>query len=105
MSQAFAPDGRWVPAVGARVPAVGGDAVSARALAMPLSTVLGEVRPDSVTKLPDGDFLYHFPKNFVGTLRINTVSFLVLGYWGNTSRDAVRNKEIWKGRRTPYPRS
>ena len=53
---------------------MGGDAVSARALAMPLSTVLGEVLPDSVTKLPDGDFLYHFPKNFVGTLRINTVS-------------------------------
>ena len=26
---------------------------------------------------------------------------LVLGYWGDTMRGAVRNKERWKGRRTP----
>ncbi len=83
----FKPDSRWVPA-GTPVPAVGENAVSARALAMPLSTVLDEVLPDSVTKLPDGDFLYHFPKNFVGTLRVNTVGAesganltVLLGEW------------------------
>ena len=81
------PDTRWVPAA-APVPAVGENEVSARALGMPLSTVLDEVLPDSVTKLPDGDFLYHFPKNFVGTLRINTAGAesganltVLLGEW------------------------
>ena len=84
---AFKPDGRWTPAA-APIPAVGVDSVSARALAMPLSTVLGEVQPDSVTKLEDGDFLYHFPKNFVGTLRIHTAGAdswanltVLLGEW------------------------
>lgn len=41
---------------------------------MPLSTVLNEVKPDKVTKITVTgggiDYLYHFPKNFVGTLRI-----------------------------------
>ena len=68
---AFKPDsgGGWTPAA-APISATGTNAVSARGLAMPLSTVLAEVLPDKVTALPGGDFLYHFPKNFVGTLRI-----------------------------------
>ena len=46
-----------------------GSPVSAQALAMPLSTVLEEVKPISVIKTPDGGFLYTFPKNFVGTIQ------------------------------------
>jgi hypothetical protein len=68
----FKPDPeRWLPAA-LPVPANGTRAASARALAMPLSTVLEEVVPDSVQRLPGGDFLYRFPKNFVGTLRVKT---------------------------------
>ena len=33
--------------------------------------------------------------------RSNVVSPLVLGSWGNAMRDALRNKESWKGRHTP----
>jgi hypothetical protein len=44
-----------------------------RALAMPLSTVLGEVKPSSVEALADGSFLYKFPKNFVGTIRVEAL--------------------------------
>jgi hypothetical protein len=47
--------------------------VSARALAMPISAVLEEVAPNSVQRLENGDYLYRFPKNFVGTLRVKTV--------------------------------
>ena len=65
---AFVPDASWTAI--AATPATGtGDAVSARALAMPLSTVLDLVKPSSVTPLPDGAFLYTFPKNFVGTIQ------------------------------------
>lgn len=42
-----------------------------RALQMPLSAVLEEVQPVQVEALPGGDFLYTFPKNFVGTVKIS----------------------------------
>ena len=44
--------------------------VPPRALAMPLSAVLGEVRPLKVQKVGPADWLYTFPKNFVGTVRL-----------------------------------
>ena len=64
---AFTPGASW-SATNASVPGEK-DAVSARALAMPLSTVLGEVKPSSVLKTSDGGYLYSFPKNFVGTIQ------------------------------------
>jgi hypothetical protein len=85
----FKPDPeRWLPAA-APIPANSTHAVSARALAMPVSTVLEEVAPDSVRHLENGDYLYHFPKNFVGTLRVKTVGaaeanaslIVLLGEW------------------------
>ena len=45
-----------------------GLAVSAHALAMPLSAEVGRVKPVSVLETRDGSFLYTFPKNFVGTI-------------------------------------
>jgi alpha-L-rhamnosidase len=60
----FHPDASWV------TPTALTTAVPARALAMPLSTILGEIKPTAVRKLPDGDFLYTFPKNFVGTIKL-----------------------------------
>jgi hypothetical protein len=44
-----------------------------RALQMPLSTVVEEVKPVRVEALPGGDFLYTFPKNFVGTIKLNAL--------------------------------
>ena len=40
---------------------------------MPVSTVLEEVKPVLVQALANGDFLYTFPKNFVGTVRVNAL--------------------------------
>eukprot|EP01047_Picozoa_sp_COSAG01_P071226 COSAG01_NODE_10999_length_2030_cov_1.718281_1_plen_629_part_01 len=40
------------------------------ALGMPLSVVLGEVKPIAVRQEPDGGFVYEFPRNFVGTIRL-----------------------------------
>jgi hypothetical protein len=40
------------------------------ALAMPLTTVVEEVEPESVSQLSDGSYMYKFPKNFVGTVRL-----------------------------------
>ena len=59
------------------------------ALQMPLSTVLGEVKPISVTSEPDGAFVYTFPKNFVGTIKLQALPdaeagsaiSLLLGEW------------------------
>lgn len=45
-------------------------AIVARALGTPLSTVLEEVKPTSVEQVGDGLWLYTFPKNFVGTIRV-----------------------------------
>eukprot|EP01052_Picozoa_sp_SAG31_P006992 SAG31_NODE_328_length_17643_cov_46.707649_12_plen_582_part_00 len=45
----------------------------ARALGMPVSTVVEEVRPTSVQRLPDGHFLYTFPLNFVGTIKVEAL--------------------------------
>ena len=33
-------------------------------------TVVEEVKPESVSQLSDGSYLYKFPKNFVGTVRL-----------------------------------
>ena len=41
-----------------------------RALLSPLSAVLDEVRPVRVEALPGSDFLYTFPKSFVGTVKV-----------------------------------
>jgi hypothetical protein len=41
---------------------------------MPPSTVVEEVKPVKVEALPGGDFLYTFPKNFVGTVKIKALS-------------------------------
>jgi hypothetical protein len=46
---------------------------------MPLSTVLGEVKPTSVFKTPDGGFVYAFPKNFVGTVKFAPLPSAVAG--------------------------
>lgn len=80
---AFRPSAGWASPVTSTSP------VPARALAMPLSTVLGEVKPVSVVKLPDGDYLYTFPKNFVGTVAISPMPEaadgssvnIILGEW------------------------
>jgi len=45
----------------------------ARALAMPVSTIIEEVKPTSVQALPGGDFLYTFPLNFVGTIMVGAL--------------------------------
>jgi alpha-L-rhamnosidase len=58
---AFTPGPGWT-AVGKVGPAAAG-ALSARALAMPLSTVLEKIKPISVLKTADGAWLYSFPKN------------------------------------------
>ena len=62
----FQPGGGWVNPVTSASPVL-----IARALAMPLSTVLGEIKPVSVVKLAKGDYLYTFPKNFVGTIALS----------------------------------
>ena len=49
-----------------------------RAAQMPLSVVLGEVKPTTVTPMDDGSFLYFFPKNFVGTIRCGHTSHRIL---------------------------
>eukprot|EP01052_Picozoa_sp_SAG31_P006639 SAG31_NODE_307_length_17957_cov_5.236645_11_plen_181_part_00 len=74
-STGFTPSASWqgVKAIPA------GKAVSARALAMPLSTVLEEVQPVSVIKTADGGFLYTFPKNFVGTIRVQPLPSATTG--------------------------
>ena len=45
---------------------------------MPLSVVLGEVKPTTVTPMDDGSFLYFFPKNFVGTIRCGHTLYRIL---------------------------
>eukprot|EP01047_Picozoa_sp_COSAG01_P022438 COSAG01_NODE_1331_length_10699_cov_28.574717_2_plen_342_part_00 len=65
----------------------------ARALAMPLSTIVEEIQPTSVQKLSDGDFLYTFPANFVGTIKVSALPFakdgsklnLLVGEWLDSS--------------------
>jgi alpha-L-rhamnosidase len=82
---AAAPD-EWV-AVNAT--AATNDTIAVRAIAMPPATVLAEVKPTSVTTLGDGAFLYKFPKNFVGTVRLaplpsaetNSSLTVLLGEW------------------------
>lgn len=69
----------------------------ALALAMPLSVVLGEVRPTEVSVTPDGAWLYKFPKNFVGTVRMaalpnatqGSILSLQLGEWLDVERRGV----------------
>lgn len=84
----FTPGPHWTPVTAGSTsgPEM---AVSARALAMPLSTELGRVKPVSVRKLLDGDFLYTFPKNFVGTIEFSPLPLaqngssltVLLGEW------------------------
>ena len=70
-------------------PAASSGTLPTRALAMPVSTVLQEVQPIAVTALQDGAFLYKFPRNFVGTVRIaplptaetNSSLTVLLGEW------------------------
>jgi hypothetical protein len=62
----FEPGPHWVPAHAA----ANVTAFPTRALQMPISTVLNEVKPTAVRKLPGGDYLYTFPKNFVGTVKV-----------------------------------
>ena len=63
-SHSFAAAG-WTPAVQtASLP------TPLRALLSPLSAVLDEVRPVRVEALPGSDFLYTFPKGFVGTVKV-----------------------------------
>ncbi len=69
----------------------------ALALAMPLSTVLGEIKPIEVTTTPDGAWLYTFPKNLVGTIRLaplpsalpGAVISVQLGEWLDVERQGV----------------
>ena len=63
----FMPGPGWI-AITAGSTSDPGLAVSARALAMPLSTELSRVKPISVRSTGDGGFVYAFPKNFVGTI-------------------------------------
>ena len=67
----FSPSASWSAAKAIPANSDGGkrNELSASALAMPLSTVLEEVKPISVLKTADGGFLYTFPKNFVGTIQ------------------------------------
>jgi len=59
------PAAGWTPAVQtASLP------TPLRALLSPLSAVLDEVRPVRVEALPGSDFLYTFPKSFVGTVKV-----------------------------------
>ena len=44
-----------------------------RALQMPVSAVLEEVKPVLVQALANGDHVYTFPKNFVGTIRVKAL--------------------------------
>jgi hypothetical protein len=63
---AFTPGQSWTP-----VQALEGRLLPARALQMPLSTVLREVKPISVTTEGlNGSALYKFPLNFVGTVSL-----------------------------------
>ena len=58
------------------------NALPKRALQMPLSAVLGEVKPVKVERVPSADpaatpgmfdYLYTFPKNFVGTVKVKAL--------------------------------
>ena len=62
-----APGTEWAPV---NASALAAATVAPRALGMPVSAVLGEVRPVKVEKVGDLGFLYTFPKNFVGTVRV-----------------------------------
>jgi hypothetical protein len=63
----FLPGSHWVPTK----PALANTTVlPARALQMPLSTVIKEVKPSAVRVLPSGEYLYTFPVNFVGTIKV-----------------------------------
>jgi hypothetical protein len=42
---------------------------------MPLSVVQGEVKPTSVEQTADGSWVYAFPKNFVGTVKVAPLPF------------------------------
>eukprot|EP00658_Telonema_sp_P-2_P033105 TRINITY_DN24371_c0_g1_i4.p1 TRINITY_DN24371_c0_g1~~TRINITY_DN24371_c0_g1_i4.p1 ORF type:complete len:138 (-),score=14.18 TRINITY_DN24371_c0_g1_i4:56-469(-) len=46
---------------------------------MPLSTVLGTVNPVSVQKVGDGEYLYTFPRNFVGTIQLPALTAAATG--------------------------
>jgi hypothetical protein len=80
----FKPGSEWKPASVTATPVN-----PAIALAMPLSIVLNEVKPISVSTTTDGGFLYQFPKNFVGTIRVQPLPAatagseleLLLGEW------------------------
>lgn len=75
---AFTPqEGIWGPAKASQPGR--NDPLSARALSMPLSTVLEEVKPSSVIKTADGGYLYTFPKNFVGTVQFQPLSSAASG--------------------------
>eukprot|EP01052_Picozoa_sp_SAG31_P065495 SAG31_NODE_24323_length_484_cov_0.896104_1_plen_127_part_10 len=85
-SPAFAP----VPTQWTRVNASpSATTLPTRAIAMPLSTVINEVHPTKVTALGNGAFLYKFPRNFVGTVKIapllsaktNSSLTVLLGEW------------------------
>ena len=57
----------WQPAVqGVPTPAV----LRPLALGMPTSVVQGEVKPTSVEQTADGSWVYAFPKNFLGTVKV-----------------------------------
>jgi hypothetical protein len=43
---------------------------SLRLEAVPAAAALGVVKPTAVLQLPNGDFLYSFPTNFVGVIRV-----------------------------------
>ena len=68
----------------------------ARALAMPVSTIIEEIKPISVKRLPDGDFLYTFPLNFVGTIKVDALPSaetgsrlnLLVGEWLDSPKNA-----------------
>lgn len=81
---AFTPDPtRWQPVNATPT------TVATRALSMPVSAALSEVRPSAVQRLSDSAFLYTFPKNFVGQVRLaplpsaatNSSLTVLLGEW------------------------
>lgn len=70
----FQPDKSWTSAS-----TTSAQDFAPRALGMPLSTVLDEVQPVSVEKVADNMYLYTFPKNFVGTVRVNALASATTG--------------------------
>lgn len=76
-SPGFSPSAEWKAVVSS------GTGFPTRALQMPISTVLDEVRPVAVAEVGNSTssrtWVYTFPKNFVGTVRVKALPNAVAG--------------------------